>query len=207
MNFKSLSTAIALGCSHFLASAAVTSPITFEDLAVSAGPSSVAITSAGFIFETSANGLQSIFNTASEAEGPNNTSKFLAATIGTGLTSSFHAADHHAFNLLQLDISGYYNFQGQTLSVTVTGLKTDNTFVSTNLNVLPNSFESFSLTGFQNLQSVTFGTAGGSQYAAFDNLVTTPAAAVAPVPEPETYALMLGGLAALGWAVRRRKPV
>lgn len=29
--------------------------------------------------------------------------------------------------------------------------------------------------------------------------------AVTPVPEPETYALMLGGLALVGWAARRRK--
>jgi len=28
---------------------------------------------------------------------------------------------------------------------------------------------------------------------------------LAPVPEPETYALMLGGLAVLGWAARRRR--
>jgi hypothetical protein len=27
----------------------------------------------------------------------------------------------------------------------------------------------------------------------------------APVPEPETYALMLAGLGVLGWASRRRK--
>jgi hypothetical protein len=26
-----------------------------------------------------------------------------------------------------------------------------------------------------------------------------------PVPEPETYALMLAGLAAMGWATRRRR--
>ena len=30
--------------------------------------------------------------------------------------------------------------------------------------------------------------------------------ALAPVPEPETYALMLGGLGLLGWATRRRRP-
>ncbi len=30
-------------------------------------------------------------------------------------------------------------------------------------------------------------------------------ALIAPIPEPETYALMLGGLAALGWMGRRRK--
>ena len=28
----------------------------------------------------------------------------------------------------------------------------------------------------------------------------------APVPEPETYALFMGGLAAVGFVARRRKP-
>ena len=30
-------------------------------------------------------------------------------------------------------------------------------------------------------------------------------APTAPVPEPQTYALMLAGLAAVGWCTRRRK--
>jgi glycerophosphoryl diester phosphodiesterase len=30
-------------------------------------------------------------------------------------------------------------------------------------------------------------------------------AAVTPVPEPETYALMLGGLGVVAWAARQRK--
>jgi hypothetical protein len=29
---------------------------------------------------------------------------------------------------------------------------------------------------------------------------------MAPIPEPETYALMLAGLSAMGWVARRRKP-
>lgn len=34
---------------------------------------------------------------------------------------------------------------------------------------------------------------------------TTKVAIITPVPEPETYALMLSGLGVLGWAARRRK--
>jgi hypothetical protein len=30
-------------------------------------------------------------------------------------------------------------------------------------------------------------------------------ALIAPIPEPETYALMLAGLGAIGWVARRRK--
>ena len=44
----------------------------------------------------------------------------------------------------------------------------------------------------------------------FDIIVestTTLTPVIAPVPEPETYALMLAGLGVVGWAARRRKTV
>lgn len=48
---------------------------------------------------------------------------------------------------------------------------------------------------------------GGTHYLAFSNEVsaTTTAFALAPVPEPQTYALMLAGLGLVGWMARRRK--
>lgn len=52
--------------------------------------------------------------------------------------------------------------------------------------------------GSSDIKSITF--SGGFIGAADLQVLST-----APVPEPETYALMLGGLAALGAVVRRRK--
>lgn len=61
----------------------------------------------------------------------------------------------------------------------------------------------YMLTGFDNLDSLTFRdtTSGGFLSApgfGIDNINT------APVPEPETYALMIAGLAVLGLITRRR---
>ena len=40
---------------------------------------------------------------------------------------------------------------------------------------------------------------------AMDNLRVSVNSATAPVPEPQSYALLLAGLGVLGWAVRRRR--
>jgi hypothetical protein len=52
--------------------------------------------------------------------------------------------------------------------------------------------------------TVTFATAGGllNSLKVDDVLIS---AVAAPIPEPETYALMLGGLGMLGWMARRRQ--
>ena len=50
---------------------------------------------------------------------------------------------------------------------------------------------------------VNFGLGGSGQHWALDNLTIDQSAA--PVPEPETYAMMLAGLGLLGAAARRRK--
>ena len=55
--------------------------------------------------------------------------------------------------------------------------------------------------------SLTLSAAGGT----FSNIVTSPqnkleySFTAMPVPEPETYAMLLSGLAAMGWLVRRRR--
>jgi hypothetical protein len=71
--------------------------------------------------------------------------------------------------------------------------------VSTLLPANVGSIDGLSMTGTQ------FTFAYGGAHA--DQFYLSSVTAVAAVPEPETYALMVGGLAALGFVARRRKPL
>jgi hypothetical protein len=57
------------------------------------------------------------------------------------------------------------------------------------------------------IRTVTLGgdlmNGGSGWYSSYDDLSATPS--TAPIPEPETYAMMLGGLGLLGAVARRRK--
>jgi len=114
-----------------------------------------------------------------------------------------------AFDFLSIALGlGDFN-QGVSDKVLVTGLKANcalDCTVIANLTVT-NAFQTFSLTGFSGLSSITFGmpTDGGDAdtgYLAFDNLSTH---APGEVPEPATWGLMLLGFGALGATMRRRR--
>ena len=90
-------------------------------------------------------------------------------------------------------------------SITITA--TDASGISTQLLLNPStsSFLGFVSTGA--LTSLTVAvTSGGSTQHVFPTIndLTLGTAVAAAVPEPETYALMLGGLGLLGWMARRR---
>ena len=54
--------------------------------------------------------------------------------------------------------------------------------------------------------TVSFDSQTNSAFgAALDNVRVSVDGTTAPIPEPETYALMLAGLGVMGFAVRRRK--
>ncbi len=67
----------------------------------------------------------------------------------------------------------------------------------------PNPFYKMALTSFTNTPSNVFAFDGGFRIIKGGGTINF--APVTPVPEPETYALMLAGLAAVGYVVRRRR--
>lgn len=77
------------------------------------------------------------------------------------------------------------------------------------------SSSQITLDNMEGLQTFTFNQSGLSSvswqniagdggWGQFDNVNISPI--TAPVPEPETYALMLAGLGLVGWVARRRRP-
>lgn len=157
------------------------------------------VTSQTLTFTTT--GIQRVGDAASLVEsalpGDGN---YLVYNSTAGYGVSFGTTANTPFNLVSLDLGGWYNFGLLLQNVMLTGERADLSTISTQLSVQPGSFSHFVLSGFSNLMVVNLSHAGGntSYYVGVDNVVTTP------VPEPQTYALMLAGLLLLGTSVRRR---
>ena len=126
--------------------------------------------------------------------GLSNQSETLSLTPGTSGT----------FALLSLDLAGLLGGGGGTLtdqlSIQITGTKLYGGMVSTSqpLALTPGRFthyDSSYFAGFTGLTSVQFSGIGFNyaRYVGVDNIALT----ISPVPEPETYALLLAGLGLL----------
>jgi hypothetical protein len=111
-------------------------------------------------------------------------------------------SDNGLFALGSLDVGGWANLATNTALLAITGHKQSGDVIATSA-LSTTSFAHVTTSAlFTNLTSLTLkttGYSGGSYYAAIDNL------ALAPVPEPETYAMMLAGLGLLAVVARRRK--
>jgi hypothetical protein len=184
---------LVLGIAPWMATGLANAAITFEDAAVSIGVSANALQSNGFVFSTGTlHGIQTRADL-----GASNGSHYLTY-LASG-SETFSALSNTAFNLSSLDLGGWYNFGTASQFLTLTGYQTNGSSVSATLEVAPNAFQTYALTGFTNLHHVRLGSVDRSpSYVAIDNLVTTP------VPEPETFAMLLLGLGVLG-ALQRKK--
>jgi hypothetical protein len=123
------------------------------------------------------------------------------------------------FNISSLDVAGW-NDLDTIQSATVTGSYVGGGTISKTLQLnnnaatqVGNDFVHFSLDGFNNLSSfrITPLNSHGydGPYVAIDNInisvFTEPLPPIAPIPEPETYAMLLAGLGLLGLTARRRR--
>lgn len=160
------------------------------------------ISSDEFVF--SATGFQSVLGSGALNSGASNGTSFLTYFAGTSGTvpgtETITVQGNSPFNLTSLDLGGGLNYYSDTSTLTITGYQVGGTTVTAKVSVAVNSFNTYSLNGFTDLQSVTLGSlyvSDTSAYVNVDNIVATP------IPEPATYALMLGGLGLMG-ATRRR---
>jgi hypothetical protein len=115
-------------------------------------------------------------------------------------------SDNGLFSLSSLDVGGYWGASHNAM-FSVTGHPLLGTLITVSTALSQSSFAQLLTPSFTNLTSLTMrisgfppGVLSGTPaYVAIDNLVLTP------VPEPETYALLLAGLGLLVVAARRRK--
>ncbi len=119
---------------------------------------------------------------------------------------SVSKADGGAFALKGFDLAEWDNTRTASITLTTAGPSGNTTQIlplsifSNNLITAGNDFSHFSLTGYDNVVSFTLTGNVSWAFIALDNLEVT-----APIPEPETYAMMLAGLGLLGLAARRRR--
>ena len=108
-----------------------------------------------------------------------------------------------AFSLSQFDFGSGYPGDAATASLlTLTGYLVGGGTVTQQITPLGQQFNTYLVdSSFTNLTAVTFDALGYSNRAAYDNIHVSTGA----VPEPASWAMMVGGFGVVGSAMRRRK--
>lgn len=180
-------------------SAAVAGPITFEGHANSQYDNTT-ITREGMTFSNVAGDEQHFHEIDPTPYGlvDNGTGVFL---VDRDTRAQMVAQDASIFTLGNFDISSAY--ANATFSYAVTGYL-NNVLVGTLTGALPSSsFLTLSGASLGNVDRVVFDGIGGQGYFQLDNI--NVGAANGGVPEPASWAMMLGGFGAIGAAMRRRR--
>jgi len=177
--------AMLVGC----AGAAAAQAVDFED-----NPSNTAfypLVSDGFSFEGIL--VYSWTDGPYSANGTNN-------LIFSGFPVVMTKVGGGTFSVGNLDagLSWYASGQGATLDLV--GTRADSSTVTASLG-LDYMFQSYALNGFDDLVSLSFSTTSNG-YVALDNINGADTGAV---PEPASWALMLGGFGLVGGAMRSRR--
>jgi len=129
------------------------------------------------------------------------TGRFAAVWTGGSYSKDFAPTRLFAFALGSLDTYNRLTLRYEDASTLVlsggqiiNGLSFPN---GNQISGLTNGVVSYKVTSGPRMTGATFSSSGNSFE--FDNLAT------APVPEPETWAMMIGGLGLVGFGLRRRK--
>lgn len=122
----------------------------------------------------------------------------MAASVGAKTTLTQIGGG--AFNLKSIDLAQLLGPGGQDYSVTFIGTKADMSGPVTQTLAFTGSWQTFNFNDFTNLSMVTWKENGSiNRDFLVDNIKVTA------VPEPETYAMLMAGMALVGYAARRRK--
>ncbi len=162
----------------------------------------------GYTFSSIADG----FGTNNNNLWPSNGSVHLMSWTNGGSTSGFTmtANDNAAFSLNSFQFgSGYIGSSNPVTSLVVSGTGGNGpfsqTFTSgTDYNNFGSGLTLLSMFAGYTATQYTFTAFGGNNRAQFDNVEVNN---VSPVPEPETYAMLLAGFGLMGAFARRRKQV
>jgi hypothetical protein len=211
MKFAFLGSAAILAGATMLAAPALAGPtiIDFED-----NPTDVyfesPITSHGFV-ATATPDLGGSFplgtNYAVDGVGPSNGTIHLDSWTNSGNHSIWTLTDVNgaAFSLSQFDFAtGDPALGGPASGLTLTGNLVGGGTVTQAITLISGDFNTYLVDStFQNLLSVTFDATGPDNRSAYDNIHVNQAAGA--VPEPASWAMMVGGFGLAGATMRRRK--